>query len=191
MLAHQIIKSIYMKLFFCLFISCCLLQNLDAQPLVTRSGYAAFFSETPLEDIKAENRQVQAVIDPGKKTLAFAILLKGFLFDKELMQQHFNENFVESDKFPKSTFTGSYTGNVDLSRNGTYNVQVSGALTLHGVTKTISVPATLVIQDKKLFGNATFQLKPADFNIKIPALVSDKIAHQVEVVVKTDFNLSN
>ena len=180
-----------MKTFSLLIIFCCLLINVSAQPLVTRSGYTAFFSETPLQDIKAENRQVHAVIDPGKKTLAFAMLLKGFLFDKELMQEHFNENFVESDKFPKSTFTGSYTGNVDLTRNGTYNVQVTGNLVLHGVTKSISVPATLQVQDKKLLGQSRFNLKPADFNIKIPALVRDKIAQQIDVLIKTEFNLSN
>ena len=176
---------------FLLFTFCFLLNSLAAQPLVTRSGYAAFFSETPLEDIKAENRQVHAIIDPAKKTLAFALLMKGFLFDKELMQEHFNENFVESDKYPKSTFTGSYTGDVDLNRNGSYNVQVTGNLVLHGVTKNISVPATLQVQDKKLYGQSRFNLKPADFNIKIPSLVRDKIAQQIEVLVKTEYNLSN
>ncbi|MGV3656305.1 MAG: YceI family protein [Chitinophagaceae bacterium] len=180
-----------MKTFVFVFAFCCLLQNLSAQPLVTRSGYAGFFSETPLEDIKAENRQVNAVIDPGMKSLAFALLLKGFLFDKQLMQQHFNENFVESDKYPKSTFTGNYTGNVDLTQNGTYNIQVNGDLILHGVTKNISVPATLQVQDKKLLGYSKFYLKPTDFNIKIPALVREKIAQQIEVVIKTEFNISN
>ena len=107
------------------------------------------------------------------------------------MQEHFNENFVESDKYPKSTFTGSYTGDVDLTRNGNFNVQVSGSLVLHGVTKNISVPATLQVQDKKLYGQSRFNLKPADFSIKIPSLVRDRIAQQIEVLVKTEFNLSN
>lgn len=176
------------KLLFLFSLSCTLLTA-QAQPLVTRTGYIGFFSETPLEDIKAENRQVQAVIDPTKKTLAFALLMKSFLFEKELMQEHFNENFIESDKYPKSTFTGSYTGNVDLTRNGTYTIQVAGNLTLHGVTRNISVPATLQVQDKKLTGKSTFYLKPEDYNIKIPALVKDKIARQITVSVKTDFNL--
>jgi len=63
-----------------------------------------------LEDIRAENNQAYAVIDAGKKNIAFSLLLKGFVFRKELMQEHFNENYVESDKYPKATFTGSYTG---------------------------------------------------------------------------------
>lgn len=162
-----------------------------AQPLMTRTGYVSFFSSTPLEDIKAENNQVQGAIDPAKKTVAFAMLMKSFLFDKELMQEHFNENFVESDKFPKATFNGTYTGDVNLSKNGSYPIQVTGSITLHGVTKQLTAPATLVVQDKKLVGQSKFFLKPADFNIKIPALVKDNIAQQIAVTVRTDFNLPN
>ena len=84
-----------MKTFISFFLLMLLTVGVQAQPLVTRSGYASFFSSTPLEDIKAENNQVQAAIDPVKKTLAFAMLMKGFLFDKDLMQEHFNENYVE------------------------------------------------------------------------------------------------
>jgi len=188
---RQTTKLSCMKTLTFFLMCCCFWQSGNAQPLVTRSGYAAFFSETQLEDIKAENRQVHAVIDPAKKTLAFALLIKGFLFEKELMQQHFNENYIESDKYPKSTFTGNYTGDVDLTRNGTYNIQVTGNLVLHGVTKSITVPATLQVQNQKLTGESRFQLKPSDFNIKIPSLVRDKIAQQIDVFVKTEFNLTN
>ena len=180
-----------MKTFYIALILLTIGSSASAQSLVTRSGYTSFFSQTPLEDIKAENSQVQAAIDPTKKTLAFAMLMKSFLFDKDLMQEHFNEDFVESDKFPKATFNGTYTGNVDLTKNGTYPIQVNGTLTLHGVTRSISVPATLTVQDKKLVGQSTFQIKPADYNIKIPSLVSDTIAKQIQVTVKTDFNLTN
>ncbi len=165
--------------------------RLQAQPLVTRTGYIGFFSKTPLEDIKAENRQVNAVIDPEKKNLAFALLVKGFLFTKALMQQHFNENYIESDQYPKAHFNGSYSGAVDLQKNGSYPVQVRGDLTLHGVTKNIEVPAVLEVQDGKLTGRSSFQLKPQDFNIKIPSLVRDKIAQQIDVAVKVEYNLSN
>lgn len=178
-----------MKTFISFFLLVLLSVGVQAQPLVTRSGYASFFSSTPLEDIKAENNQVQAAIDPVKKTLAFAMLMKGFLFDKDLMQEHFNENYVESDKFPKATFNGNYTGNVDLTKNGNYPIQVTGAITLHGVTRPLTVPATLVVQDKILMGQAKFYLKPADFNIKIPALVKNNIAKEIAVTVKTDFKL--
>lgn len=159
-----------------------------SQTFMTRNGYIGFFSKTPLEDIKAENRQVYAVIDGDKKNLAFTCLVKGFLFVKELMQQHFNENYIESDQYPKANFIGAYTGDVTLGKDGTYPVQVKGQLTLHGVTQTIDVPATLEVKGNKLIGTSEFKLTPADFNIKIPALVRQKIANQMDVRVLVECN---
>src|SRR5580698_224174 len=96
-----------------------------SQQYMTRTGFIGFYSQTSLEDIKAESHQVYAVIDAGKKNIAFAVLLKGFVFTKELMQEHFNENYVESDKYPKATFSGAFTG--DLSdKDGVYPVKVKG-----------------------------------------------------------------
>src|ERR1700744_4889033 len=90
----------------------------------TRAGFVGFYSKTALEDIKAENNQVYAIIDAGKKNMAFAVLLKGFVFTKELMQEHFNENYVESDKYPKASFSGAYSGDVALDKDGVYKVMV-------------------------------------------------------------------
>jgi polyisoprenoid-binding protein YceI len=179
-----------MKRWIVVMCCCCCTLLLAAQPLVTRNGYVGFFSKTPLEDIRAENRQVNAVIDPAKKNVAFALLMKSFLFGKELMQQHFNENYIESDKYPKGVFNGSYTGNVDLQKDGSYPVTVRGQLTLHGVTQTIEVPATMMVQNGKLVANSTFKLKPGDFNIKIPSLVREKIAPFIDVAVKVEYNLT-
>lgn len=159
-----------------------------SQMFMTRNGYTGFFSKTPLEDIKAENRQVYAVIDASKKNIAFTCLVKGFLFRKELMQEHFNENYIESDKFPKANFVGSYTGEVNAGKNGSYPVQVKGQLTLHGITKTIDAPATIEVKDSKLIGTTEFKLTPADFNIQIPALVREKIAKQIDVHVLVECN---
>lgn len=174
---------------FCvtIFIVALLHYSLQAQPLITRNGYIGFFSKTPLEDIRAENNQVVAAIDPSKKSIAFTALLKSFLFRKELMQQHFNENYVESDKYPKTSFAGSYTGHVDLQKEGSYPVQVRGKLTLHGVTREIVVPAVLQVKNGKLAGSSQFQLQPSDFNIKIPAIVRDKIAERIDVRVNIDY----
>ena len=160
----------------------------SSQTFITRNGYIGFFSKTPLEDIKAENRQVYAVIDAAKKNLAFTCLVKGFLFRKELMQQHFNENYVESDKYPKTSFTGSYSGDVNTGKDGTYPVQIKGQLTLHGVTQNIDVPATIEVKGNKIIGTSDFKLTPGDFNIKIPALVKEKIAKQIDVRVLVECN---
>jgi polyisoprenoid-binding protein YceI len=169
----------------------CLLINvwlLQAQIYATRNGFIGFYSKTPLENIKAENKQVYAVIDATKKNLAFNLLVKGFSFSKKLMQDHFNEEYIESDKYPKAGFNGTYTGDVDITKNGAYKVEAQGQLTLHGVTKSITVPAIIEVKDGKLIGKATFKLTPSDFNIKIPALVKEKIAQQTDVTVSAECN---
>jgi hypothetical protein len=152
----------------------------------TRSGFVGFYSKTAMEDIQGENNQVYAIIDAGKKNLAFAALLKGFTFPKELMQEHFNENYVESDKYPKASFTGAYTGDVALDKDGVYKVVVTGNLTLHNVTRPIETPATLEVKGGHLLGHAEFKVKPEDFNISIPSVVRDKIDKEMTVKVNID-----
>jgi hypothetical protein len=159
-----------------------------AQTCLTKNGFIGFYSKTPLEDIRAENNQVYAIIDLGKKNLAFSVLLKGFIFTKELMQEHFNENYVESDKCPKSTFTGAYTGDVFPDKDGSYQIQVKGNLNLHNVTRSIEIPATLEVSQGKLSGHASFKVRPEDFNITIPSIVRDKIAKEMNVEIRISCN---
>lgn len=154
-----------------------------AQLYITKTGFVGFYSKTPLEDIKAENNQVFAAVDLSKKTIAFSMLLKGFLFRKELMQEHFNENYVESDKYPRATFSGTFSGDVDPAGQPAVTVQVKGKISLHGVEKEFSTPATIEIKDGVMNGTAKFQLLPQDFNIAIPSLVREKIAKQIDVVI--------
>jgi polyisoprenoid-binding protein YceI len=156
-----------------------------AQTFLTRTGQISFYSKTPLEDIKAENHQANAAIDLSKKTIAIAILVKSFLFEKQLMQDHFNENYAESDKYPKANFAGNIAG-LTATSPGTYPVQIEGSLSFHGVTRPLSTSAVLVIGADKLNGKANFSLVPSDFNIKIPALVRDKIANRINVEVLLD-----
>ncbi len=131
---------------------------LKAQPLITRNGFISFYSKTPLEDIKAENKQVNAVIDLSTKKIAFVLLMKGFLFENALMQEHFNENYVESDKYPKASFSGSYTGDVNPVKEGNYPIVVKGDLTIHGITHNIESPATIEVKEGKLAGRSNFCL---------------------------------
>lgn len=157
-----------------------------SQLYTTRSGFVGFYSKTALEDVKGENNQVYAVVDAGKKILAFAALLKGFIFPKELMQEHFNENYVESDKYPKATFSGAYTGDVPLDKDGVYKVTVKGNLTLHNVTRTIEAPATLEVRAGHLLGVTEFKVRSEDFDIGIPSVVRDKIDKEITVKVNID-----
>ena len=171
-----------------LFILSCILSS-SAQTYITRNGYIGFFSTTPLEHVKAINNQVYAIIDGTKKEIAFTLLVKSFRFEKELMQEDFNSDYIESDQFPKANFTGSYSGDVQFNKDGVYPVEVTGNLTLHGVTKMIKEPATMEVKNGRLLGKTQFTLKPEDFNIKIPSLVRAKIAQLVTVDVQIDCSL--
>jgi hypothetical protein len=179
------------RFYFLLLLSMCMSFTGISQTYLTKNGFIGFYSKTPLEDIRAENNQVYAVLDASNHRIAFALLLKGFLFTKELMQEHFNENYVESDKYPKATFSGSCSGDMDLSRDGTYQVVIKGELNLHGVTKPIETTAQLDVKNSHIKAVSAFKLKPEDFNITIPAIVREKIASEMNVKVQVDWSLSN
>jgi hypothetical protein len=159
----------------------------QSQILMTKNGTISFHSHTFLEDIDALNDKVMAVIDGGKKNIAFSLFMNQFDFPRKLMQQHFNENYVESDKYPKATFSGAYTEDADLSKDGTYAVKVNGKLTIHGVTKNVLIPATLNVQGGVITGTAVFKLNPTDYNIDIPFIVRDKIEKENTVKVKAEW----
>lgn len=156
------------------------------QLYMTRTGFVGFYSKTSLEDIKAENNQGYAVIDAGKKNIAFSVLMKGFVFPKELMQEHFNENYVESDKYPKATFSGAFTGDLDPGKDGVYKVTVKGTLSLHNVSRPIEMPATLQVKGGHILGDGSFKIRPEDFNISIPSVVREKIENSLRVTIKID-----
>src|SRR5258708_19227789 len=115
---------------------------------------------------------------------AVTLILKGFIFPKELMQEHFNENYVESDKYPKASFSGTFTGNLDVSKDGQYPVMVKGMLSLHNTTKEIEVPATLEVKDGTLSGQSQFEIRPEDFRIHIPSLLKVKIPKEIPSTFK-------
>jgi len=151
----------------------------------TRSGTITFFSSTPLEDINATSNQTGAVVDASTGQMAFTVAMKSFQFKKSLMQEHFNENYVESEKYPRATFAGQVAGFEPslLSKSGPQPVQVEGDLTIHGVKRHVRVPGTLELKDNQLQAKSKFTIAPADYNIEIPMLVREHIAKTVEVTV--------
>ncbi|HEY2350025.1 MAG TPA: YceI family protein [Puia sp.] len=171
------------KYFFFIFFLFCSTQGI-CQNYMTKTGFIGFYSKTPLEDVQGENNQVYAVLDPASHHLAFAVLLKGFIFPKELMQVHFNENYVESDKFPKATFSGTCSGEMDLSKDGIYQIVVKGELNLHGVTRPLETTAQLEVKNGKVTGSSAFKIKPEDYQISIPGIVREKIAKEMDVKVQ-------
>jgi YceI-like domain len=155
----------------------------------TRNGKINFFSKTAAENIDANNNEVFSMIDQQKNEVAFQVLNNGFKFEKALMQEHFNENYMESTKFPKSSFQGTITdpSKVNFNKDGTYNVNVAGNLTMHGVTNKVSFPAIIRIADKKVTGESKFDVKLADYKITIPALVAKQISETVTISVNCQY----
>jgi hypothetical protein len=162
----------------------------SADRYFTKTGHVSFFSSALLEDIEAHNNKVGILLDTEKEQLNFSLLIKNYIFSNSLMQQHFNEKYLESDKYPKSILAGKISdlSKVDFSKDGTYPVKVSGSLKIHGVTKSVSETGTITIKNGKVLLNASFKLAIKDYGIKIPSLVGQKIAEVV--TIKIDAELS-
>lgn len=157
---------------------------------MTRSGQISFFSKTPMENIEAVNNEVTSMLNTTTGELVFAVLIKSFRFEKALMEEHFNENYMESNKLPKSTFQGKVTNaaTIDFTKDGTYPVVVEGDLTIHGVKQHVTSFGTAVVASSKVSMNAVFTVKPADYNITIPSLVSEKIAKTIDVKINCQYD---
>lgn len=151
----------------------------------TKTGKIDFSSKAPLEDIEAKNKTVTAVLDTKSGAMQFAVQMKGFEFDKALMQEHFNENYVESDKYPKAEFKGTIVNNADInySKPGTYTAKVKGKMTLHGVTKDVETTGTIKVNSDHLKAESTFNLLLSDYEVKIPNIVKDKISNNIKISV--------
>jgi polyisoprenoid-binding protein YceI len=156
---------------------------------VTKTGHIWFYSHTVLEDIEAHSHQAVAIVIPATASIAVSIPIMSFQFKKTLMQEHFNENFMESSKYPKATFNGiiSDPTNINLKKNGTYKATVEGELTIHGVTKNIKADGVVVVKDGKFNVKSKFIVAPKDYNIAIGKSVANNIAKNIEVNIDLDF----
>lgn len=151
----------------------------------TKSGKIAFHSKAPLENIEANNKSATCVMDIKTGNLQFAVLMKGFEFEKALMQEHFNENYIESHKYPKADFKGVVVNNAEINytKDGTYTAKVKGKLTIHGETKEVETEGTINVKAGKLETTANFNVELSDYKIEIPKLVKDNISKIVKITV--------
>lgn len=158
-----------------------------AQKYFTKTGRITFDATTSSspEKIEGVNKTATCVLDSKSGAMQFAVLMKGFLFERALMEEHFNENYVESNKFPKAEFKGAISNNdaVNYSKDGTYNVTVKGKLTMHGVTKDVETPGKLTVAGGKIQAVATFNALLSDYSVSIPGLVADKVAKTAKIDV--------
>jgi len=157
-----------------------------AQKYSTEKTFVSFFSHAAIEDIKAENTKAVGVFNAANGDIAFSIPIKEFQFAKSLMQEHFNEKYLNTEKFPKASFQGKVTG-YDANASGVQNVKSNGKLTIHGETQEVDIPGTIEKIGDTLAMKSKFIVKLEDYKIKIPKLMWQNIAEQVEVTV--DFSL--
>jgi hypothetical protein len=153
----------------------------------TRTAKVSFRSQTLIEEIYSENNQVASIlkVEGEKKTIAFNVIMRSFSFEKALMEEHFNEKYVHSEKYPTAKFIGEIKDDIDLKKPGAYkNIIITGTMTFHGVSQPLTIPADFEVrQNNEIKGYSTFKISPEEYNIKIPKLVSEKIAREIVVTV--------
>lgn len=178
MMEHKTIKLIFLGL---------LLSNLAfSQRYKSSNGHITFFSDEILEDITAINHNVQSVFDSKSGQIVFSITIASFEFDKSLMQEHFNEKYMESDKYPTSTFKGVIKG-YTLDNSNT-DVVAEGELEIHGIKRQINVPGTMQFNVNEAMVKTKFMILLEDYKIKVPELMFQKIAEEIEITIDLTYD---
>lgn len=153
-----------------------------AQKYQAEQTHILFYSDAPLEDISATNTKASSILNVQNNDIVFSVNIRDFKFEKKLMQEHFNEKYLESEKFPRATFSGKLL-NFEASQPAIQTVKAKGKLTIHGVTKDVEITGTAQAGEKIIL-KSKFMVMLADYKIKIPQLVWKNIAEQVEVTVE-------
>ncbi|MDB5013547.1 MAG: YceI family protein [Daejeonella sp.] len=177
----------------CMIIFLISLQISKAQPMVFtgNNGLVNFYSSAPLEDIEATNSQVTCFLNTAKKTVEIKMLINQFEFKNKLMQQHFNENFMESKKYPEATFNGKIYETIDFKKPGVYHVSATGEFDLHGVERIRTIHGTLIITNSGISIETQFDVLLADHKIEIPEIVFNKVAEKIRVSSKVNLLAEN
>ncbi len=157
----------------------------------TRNGKIYFNATSPSspEKVDATNEKATSILDVSNGQMEFAVLMKAFVFEKALMEEHFNENYVESDKFPKATFKGviKNMNEVTLLKDGTYNTKINGKLTIHGITKDVQTEGSITVKGNAITAKSDFKILLIDYGIEIPSIVKDKVAKEATIGVQVSY----
>ncbi len=162
-----------------------------SQVYITRNGNISIYSHTALEDIKAQNNEAVSVLNATTGTLEFKAAIKSFHFAKTSMEEHFNsDDYMASSKYPKAGFSGTISNisAVNFSKDGSYDVTVSGNLTVRDVTKPVTAKATIVIKDGKPTATSTFTVKRKEFNVIGESFMQQKIAEEIQITVNCEYD---
>jgi polyisoprenoid-binding protein YceI len=158
-----------------------------AQNYICRDGETNFFSETPLENIVANNKSVTSVLNITNNEIAVKMVMTEFTFKNHLMQEHFNENYMESTKFPNGVFKGKINETIDWTKSGSYDVTAKGSLLIHGVAKERTFKGKVTIEGEKITLVSDFDVPLKDHKIDVPTVVVAKIAENISVKNKFVF----
>jgi hypothetical protein len=169
----------YLILFIVCFVSA---LHSRAQKYTAEKGMISFFSSAPIEDIRADNSSVSSLLNAGNGDIVYLVKIADFQFAKSLMRDHFNEKYMESTKFPKSLFQGKIKG-LNINSTGAQKVTAVGKLAIHGVTHDVEIPGIIEVANGQAILKSKFSVKLKDYGIKIPTLVWQNIAEEIEVTV--------
>lgn len=172
-----------MKNLFLSFIGLALSTSMYSQIYIANTCEISFFSEAPLENIEAINKAAKPILNTATGDIQAKIAMAAFVFEKPLMQEHFNENYVESEKFPSATFKGKINEQIDWTKDGEYKASATGKFNIHGVEKEETINGTVTIKGSEIIINSKFNIRVADYNIKVPTLYVKNIAEVVEVKI--------
>ena len=147
---------------------------------IARQGQISFFSYTSVENIEAKNNQVLSILDIEKEEIAISMLMRAFVFKKDLMYEHFNESYIESDIYPKANFEGKI---IEFDANTTEQQTkiIRGQLTIHGITKELDIKASIENKNGKYAVSGAFEVFVKDFDIKIPPILASNIAKTISI----------
>jgi hypothetical protein len=160
----------------------------EAQSIyISKDAQVSFFSSAPIENIEANTNQAVSAINMNTGSVFFKVPIKSFQFERDLMQEHFNSDYLESDKYPYAEFQGKIEPIPSIAKDGTYPVNVAGQLTIHGVTKPYQGPGTIEVKNGQIIAISSFKVKLADHDIKIPRLLLKNIAEVVDVKVNAAY----
>lgn len=163
----------------------------QAQQLLTcQDAHISFFSSTPLEDIEGVSTTGASAINSSSGEILFKVKNTSFQFKKKLMQEHFNENYMESEKYPLSEFKGKIDEPAKLAENGTHYLNVSGVLHIHGVAKNYHTKAKIVVSNGSVTATCSFDVRTADHKIKIPSIVVKNIAEVMKINVSANYKIN-
>ncbi len=157
------------------------------QIYTAKSGEVTFFSEAPLENIEAVNKVATSLLNTASNDIAFSVTMIAFEFEKALMREHFNENYMETEKYPKALFKGKLNEMIDFTKDGTYQASATGKLTIHGVEQDRTIEGTLTVKEGQILLKTEFKVLLKDHNIKIPKLVVKNLAEEVLVTVTATY----